>query len=153
MIIYSKTKNKLEKSDKYIRWQAIRIKQLGFINNLVLGLSLGLLAYNFKLILPDEIQLNCFQKILFWISSLLTLISVFIALILAINRLEDFRLTAQIARKEEKNQSENIEIDRKKSDKLGKKTWCLFIWQIATFFIGLLTSAIYIIIELFDKLI
>lgn len=142
----------MEKNDKYIRWQAIRIKQLGFINNLVLGLSVGLLAYNFKFILPDEVRLNSIQKILFWISSFLTVISVFIALILSINRLEDFRLTAQIARKEEKKKTDNIEIERAQSNKLGKKTWCLFTWQIATFLIGFLTSAIYIIIELFDKL-
>lgn len=143
----------MQKSGKYIRWQAIRINQLGFINNLVLGLSLGLVAYNFKFILPDEIQLNCFQKVLFWISSILTVTSVFIALILAINRLEDFRLTAQIARKEEKEQTDDIELDREKSNKLGKKTWCLFTWQLATFLIGFLTSTIYIIIELIDKLI
>ena len=142
----------MEKQNKYIRWQAIRINQLGFINNLILGLSLGLIAFNFNFILPDDIVLNCFQKFLFWISAILTVISVFISLILAINRLEDFRLTAQIARKEEKKLTENIEIDRAKSDKLGKRTWCLFIWQIATFLIGFLTSAIYIIIELFDKL-
>jgi hypothetical protein len=142
----------MEKSGKYIRWQAIRINQLGFINNLILGLSLGLLAYNFNFIIPDEIQLNCFQKLLFWISIILNVTSVFIALILAINRLEDFRLTAQISRKEEKNQTDNIKFDRAKSNKLGKKTWCLFTWQIATFLIGFLTSAIYILIELFNKL-
>lgn len=142
----------MEKQDKYIRWQAIRINQLGFINNLAIGLSLCLLAYNFNFILPDDIELNCLQKVLFWISALLTVVSVFIGLILSINRLEDFRLTAQIARKEEKKETENIEIDRVKSEKLGNKTWCLFTWQIATFLIGFLTSAIYIIIELFDKL-
>lgn len=142
----------MEKQDKYIRWQAIRINQLGFINNLAIGLSLGLLAYNFNFILPDDIELNCLQKVLFWISTVLTVVSVFIGLILSINRLEDFRLTAQIARREEKKETENIEIDRAKSEKLGKKTWCLFTWQIVTFLIGFLTSAIYIVIELFDKL-
>ena len=106
MMIYLKIKSELEKNDNYIRWQAIRIKQLGFINNLALGISVGLLAYNFKFILLDEVQLNSFQKILFWISSLLTVIPVFIALIVSINRLEDFRLTAQIAPKEEKKKTD-----------------------------------------------
>lgn len=141
-----------ENNDSYKRWQSIRINQLGFINNLVLGLSVALLAYNFEFVQSDGIELNCLQKFLFWISSILLTSSVIIALILTINRLEDYRLTARIARKREKGQSDSIEKDRIKVKRLENKTWCLFYWQISTFGVSFLTSAIYIIIELNDKL-
>jgi len=35
----------MEKNESYIRWQNIRITQLGFANNIIIGLSVGSLAY------------------------------------------------------------------------------------------------------------
>ena len=70
----------------------------------------------------------------------------------AINRLEDFRLTAKIARNREKNNRENIQADRNVAKIMGKKTWNGFVWQIVTFGVSFLCFSITILIEYWDKL-
>ena len=83
------------------------------------------------------------------------LISVGLAIWLAVNRLRDFRATTSAARKREELYQEaeaqkklrletELELLRALYKKLGEKTWCLFWWQIGTFGTGifLATSSI-----------
>jgi hypothetical protein len=71
---------------------------------------------------------------------------------LVINRLDDFKITAKIARKRETNKREGIEEDRKKVKEIGEKTWNLLIWQISTFFASLICTLVIILIEYGDKI-
>jgi hypothetical protein len=95
----------------------------------------------------------------------LTLISVigsfFAGILLVINRLNDFRKTAELV----KNKKEEFEIEhnlktsnnldlikfdiiklKKDTDLLGKKTWKLLYWQVWTFLIGTILGAIYMLV-------
>jgi hypothetical protein len=99
-------------NESYIRWQNIRITQLGFANNLIITLTVASLGYLMNFINSHNI-LNFFQKLLFWISSTLLIFSCFVGLLVIINRLEDFKITAQIAKKRE---SQLSEVSMKKGD-------------------------------------
>jgi hypothetical protein len=143
----------MDKKSTYGKWENHRISQLSYINNLVIGLSVALIGYVFDFIKPSNIIFNCIQKFFFWIGVLLIIASVIIGLLVAINRLEDFRLTAKIARSREKNNRENIQADRNEAKIIGKKTWDGFVWQIVTFGISFLSFSITILIEYWDKLI
>jgi hypothetical protein len=138
-------------NESFIRWQNIRITQLGFANNLIITLSVASLGYLMNFINIPNI-LNFFQKLLFWISSTLLIFSCFFGLLLVVNRLEDFKITAQIAKKRETEENINISILREKTEKLGKKTWNLFITQVSTFFVGFLFLTIIISISIFNKI-
>ncbi|PZW37596.1 hypothetical protein LX95_02878 [Mesonia algae] len=138
--------------NNFARWQLVRINQLTFINNLILGLSLGLLAYVFNFVQSDEIIFSCIQKILFWIGCITSLCSIALALLLALNRLKDFRKTANLVRKLEKKDLDEKNKSRQITDNLGKTTWKLFYWQIATFCISFVTFSIFILMDLYDKI-
>lgn len=142
----------MDKKSTYDKWESHRIAQLSFINNLVIGLSVALIGYLFNFIAPSNIIFNCFQKLLFWIGSSLSLFSIGIGIFVAINRLRDFRLTAKIARKREKNNQETIQTDRNEAKIIGKKTWKGFIWQIVSFGISFLCISIILLIEYWDKI-
>ena len=141
---------KMKNNDSFIRWQNIRITQLGFANNLLIALGVALVGFTLEFIQADELILNCIQKILFWIGIVLSVVSMTLGVFVVINRLEDFKLTAQIARNRETENTSGINEDRAVTDKLGKKTWNCFIWQVVTFSIGFLMLLIMILIELID---
>lgn len=132
----------------YLKWQDIRINQLGYANNLIIALAVALLGFTIKFIQTEDLILSNFQKVLFWIICSLIIISVGLGIYVVLNRLEDFKLTAQIARKRETNERDGIENDRLKSEKLGKKTWNSFIWQIVTFLGSFLCLLILVLISL-----
>ena len=142
----------MDKKSTYGKWENHRISQLSFINNLVIGLSVALIGYVFDFIKPLNIIFNYVQKFFFWIGVLLIIASIIIGFLVAINRLEDFRLTAKIARNREKNNRENIQADRNEAKIIGKKTWNRFVWQIVTFAISFLCFSITILIEYWEKL-
>ena len=92
-----------DKSDSFVRWQSVTREQLGAITNLVLGLATGMIAFESTLLLESKLVERCAFS--FGIVSLaLLVLSVGIALWCAINRLRDFRLTAQIARRRERGE-------------------------------------------------
>lgn len=140
------------KKSTYDKWENHRIAQLSFINNLVVGLSLALTGYVFNFIKPSRIIFNSTQKFLFWIGVLLIVVSIVVGVFIAINRLEDFRLTAKIARNRENNNRNGIKADREKVQIIGKKTWNGFVWQIVTFGVSFLCFSLMIMIEYWDKL-
>ena len=135
-------------SKSYLKWQDIRITQLGYANNLIIALAIALLGFTIKFIQTEDLILSNFQKVLFWIICALIIISIGLGIFVVLNSLEDFKLTAQIARKRETNERDGIENDRLDSKKLGKKTWNCFIWQIVTFLVSFLCLLILVLISL-----
>ena len=141
-----------ETNESYVRWQNIRITQLGFANNLIIGLSIVALGYLMNFVTKTN-TFNSIQKILIWFSCPLLLVSCFLGILLILNRLEDFRITAQIARKRELKEKIDIEILRNEAKEIGKKTWNLFIWQISTFFAGIVCLTFIISMSFIQKII
>ena len=136
------------KNTSYLKWQNIRISQLGFANNLIIALAVALLGYIIDFIQTENLTLNCFQKFLFWIGSSLIIVSIGLGIFVVLNRLEDFKITARIARKRGNKERDGIENDRIISKGLGKKTWNGFIWQVSTFIVSFLILLTMILISL-----
>ncbi len=135
-------------SDSFIRWQSTTREHFSSTSNLVLGLATGLLAFHSSLLFEQKISHP--QAFAFGIASIILLsFSVGLALGCTINRLRDFRLTTQIARKREKGETD-LSALRQKTGSLGKNTWRLFWGQIWLFGLGALTGAISVVIQAFQ---
>lgn len=140
-------------SRSYVRWQGITIKQMTYSINLILGFATGLLAYEVNLIINPNLNLTSNSKCFFLVSLLLILFSMFFGLWCVINRLKDFRKTAKIARKREKNETDN-ELESLRNDvrNLGKWTWILFNLQIFCFGLGFVFLLTSVVIQYHSKL-
>ncbi len=136
-------------SDSFVRWQSISLEQLGSTMNMVLGLATGFLAFQAALLLEGKLT----QPWSFGLGVLalfLLAFSVALALWCAINRLSDFRVTAQIARLRETGDS-NLSAAREKAQSLGKCTWRLFRGQLWFFALGAGTTALSVLIQVFHR--
>lgn len=138
-----------------MRWQSITIAQLTYAINLIFGLSVAAFGFQVTLLLNEHFYLVlCRQKLflLLSIASLTTCIGLGIWLV--INRLGDFRITARTARRREEGAPDN-ELNglRARYVRLGKRTWCLFYWQIGTFGGSFLLACLSVIPSVIDKLI
>jgi uncharacterized membrane protein YhaH (DUF805 family) len=153
-------KEKSEIIDKYrerfIRWQLLTQTQLSNTNNLILGLTVGFLAFSVSktdLKFPKD----CLLLIFFILSYLLLLISILTGLLLTYSRLYDFRKTKEIIKKKrrrfenDENERENLTFEismlTKETKSLGRITWCLLHWQLLTFLIGSTLNLIVILIQ------
>lgn len=137
---------------RFARWQQIRITQLSYIVNLIIAISCACLGFMINFISDLNSELSFCTKILFWTGSILTITSIGLAIVLSIIRLENFRITALIALDTDRENISDSHNHRKKSKKYDKQTWCLFIWQMSTFFVGLFAFLIAVLIE-FRKMI
>lgn len=125
------------------RWQARTIEQLGYAINLILGLSATTLGFVFSILLYNKITYSQGEKWLLSVSAIFAFLSIMIALICIVNRLQDFRTTAEIARIREDNSDDpRLKSLRIYVGDLGRKTWDLFLWQIATFGISIFVLAL-----------
>lgn len=132
-------------ADSFIRWQSVVREQLGGTTNLVLGLATGLLALQSSILLDNKLTTPC-SKGLAIAATLILSMSVGLAIWCAINRLTDFRVTAQIARRRELGETELADL-RSASDALGKATWQLFRAQLLTFGVGAAASIASILVQ------
>src|SRR5688500_13145415 len=118
--------------DRFIRWQSITIQHFSSTTNLILSLATGLLAFNSLLLIENKFESACaFNTAIF--GMILMLLSVLFAIACMINRLHDFRLTAQIARKDVEGGS--VSQDRDEAKVIGKLTWVLLYLQLSMFII------------------
>ena len=125
--------------EAFVRWQGITISQLGQAINLILGFAVATLGFGVTLLLNKEFVPVSWQKCVFLVALISLLVSVGLGIWCIVNRLLDARATAQVARKRQKNgEDSEIQFLRELSDRLGKKTWLIFWWQIGTFGIGVL---------------
>lgn len=137
----------------FIRWQSVTIGQLTYAINLILGLSVATLGFQITLLLSDKFVLMSWQKCTFFISLLLLAASIILGIWAVINRLLDFRATTKAAQKREKKAPENeIEPYRAIYQRLGKKTWLLFWWQVGTFGTGVVFTVLSVLASFSHKL-
>ncbi len=132
-------------SERYIRWQGIRINQMGFINNLFMGLAVGSLIWLGNYLLTKENSANT----LYLLSSVFFATSLLLGFLTAWNRLKDFRTTAQINRSlveepsaiavpETKSKRRRMRTD---AANLGEVSWKSLKWQVIHFVLGLILAA------------
>ncbi|MFZ3058446.1 MAG: hypothetical protein WA102_01795 [Candidatus Methanoperedens sp.] len=126
------------KNESFIRWQGRTIKQLSFVNNLMIGLATGLLAFQTNLIFNYRATLLSSDKWLLLISILMVLFSLFFGCCAALNRLSSFQKTSHVARKREEGgkKREGIKEMRDLVKKLDGRTWLLLQVQIVLFALG-----------------
>lgn len=131
------TENK-EGDEKYIRWQGITITQLSYSINLILTFSVAAIGFAVSLRLNENFKPTSCQTYAFFLSLILLLVSGALGIWCTINRLRDFRATARITnlKRKEGNESELTTL-RALTNKLGKKTWGIFWWQVGTFCAGI----------------
>jgi hypothetical protein len=137
-----------------MRWQSITIGQLTYAINLILAFSVATLGFQVTLLLNERFMPISWQKGVFSLSLILLSSSVALGVWVVINRLRDFRVTTKAARKREEGVcEEKIEPYRTLYRNLGKKTWCLFWWQVGTFVFGVLCTVLSVLASSIHKLI
>ena len=130
--------------ESFVRWQTVTRDYFSSVSNLVLGLATGLLAFLVSGVVPSPPTSNCLLAVATG-SMILLAVSVGLAVWCAINRLRDFRLTAQIARSRYKG--EQVSSDARQETKvLGQLSWLLFWWQLLLFGFGAGGVAVTVII-------
>ena len=134
-----------DKNESFIRWQGRMIEQLGFVNNLLIFLATGLMAFQIQLAVTEK-SFNILEKYFVVLSMSLIFISLMIGCYLAWNRLKSFRITAQVARKREKGNKEGLEDLRKQYRILDERTWQLLSAQTFYFALGSLVLILFTII-------
>ncbi len=129
-------------TERYIRWQEIRLKQLGYINNLLIALASGSLLWQAQSIIAFTITFQ--SRPLYLISAALFFVSIVLGCWLAWNWLGDFTLTADrlLSKMEEPPSIANTDTKKLRNEmkedanKLGKKTRGLLSAQFYTFLFG-----------------
>jgi hypothetical protein len=142
-------------NESFVRWQNITITQLGYTINLILALTIAVLGFLVSFMLNKDFVsvLVLWQKYLFLIALLSLGVSFILGILCIVSRLCDFRMTTKIARKRENAvNKEELEHYRIQSRELGQKTWHLFWWQIGTFAIGVICTALGIFFLIYTKL-
>lgn len=129
-----------QQSDSFIRWQSTTREHFTLTSSVVLGLSTGLLAFISEHLLTSP-HPPCSVLLIGCIAVILLVLSIGLALWCSINRLRDFRLTAQIARRRHPGEQVPTE-DRSETKILGERSWLLFWWQLTLFGLGATISAI-----------
>jgi hypothetical protein len=127
------------------RWQSTTITQLGYVANLILTFATASLGFSLTLLKDSRMgYVSCL-----WLLAVVTLLgSIAVGICCSINRLHDFRETAQIVKKREQVESDGKRVPnqgqelldylREENRKRGELTWTLFYWQIGTFGVGVL---------------
>jgi hypothetical protein len=120
--------------ERFIRWQNRTIEQMGYAVNLILGLAVATLGFSHNLLSssPEFTPID-FAKFCFTSSLFSTVTLIILGIWCVITRLEDFRITKDVARAEERASPTGQNGPRSKMNNLGKRTWILFRWQWRTF--------------------
>ena len=138
-----------DEKQSFIRWQGRTIEQLGFVNNLLIFLTTGMLAFQVQLAVK-EVSFTILDKCIIVLSTLLIFLSLVLGCYLAWNRLLSFRITAQVARKRETGKREGIDNLRDKVKTIDKRTWWLLPTQTVSFGLGALLLVIFAIIHFIE---
>jgi hypothetical protein len=124
-----------DENEPYTRWQGFRIAQLGLCIALFLSFSVATLGFSFNLLIQPTFAITaCAAKAFFILSCGFGFLSTVCGALACLTRLEDFRVTAQVARyRGDSSKAAEVAIWRKRYEQLGDWTWALFIAQLALF--------------------
>jgi ABC-type bacteriocin/lantibiotic exporter with double-glycine peptidase domain len=144
-------------SERYIRWQTIRIEQFGYVNNLIIALASGSLLWQGQTLLATPTIVH--EHLFYLLSAILFFVSVITGCYITWIRLGDYSLTADRLRSLMETPSATANQKTKdlrqemkdESDRLGKITRNLLPIQFFTFGIGFGFVALDIIFNLYSK--
>lgn len=131
----------------FIRWQGIAITQMGYAVNLMLTFAAASLGFTLTLFKDPSRRQHCWGRCFIVFAAVALTASIAIGLWCVLNRLRDFRESAQIARRRERWEKEGCErswIDvqlqrrRNRNRRRGRRSYRLFNWQIGSFAVGVL---------------
>lgn len=135
--------------ESFVRWQRITIEQVGFVNNLLIGLAAGIIVLQATILFGREIILGNAEKGFFSSSLVLLFLSLIAGILTAWNRLIDFRKTMAIAREQRRNgDHEKIHALRNEAIHYGKRTWKLLGAQTIFFCLGALALLLVVLVHL-----
>lgn len=132
--------------ERFVRWQGYTISQFTFVLNLFLGLAVGTLAFSVTLLKDDGFVLSSCLKTVFLVGLVALCLSVLAGCCAVVSRLMDFRLTAQKIRKKANGVGDD-ELGAYKTKLLGRVSWGLFWFELATFALGLVG----VVVTIFGK--
>jgi hypothetical protein len=123
--------------ERFIRWQENLRQSLGSHVTLIVAFASGGLGFVGSILNADHAQFSGCTRWFILGAGLLFLVSLFLALFISCNRLEDVRATLAILRhRRDKSPDEIIAELQRRTDKLGKRTWKLVYWQLGVFTVG-----------------
>jgi hypothetical protein len=142
-------------SERYVRWQEIRMRQVSYINNLLIILASGSLLWQAQSILTITITFQ--SRPLYLVSAALFFMSIFVGCWVAWTRLGDFTLTADRLRSKMEEPYSRASIDtlelrdqmKDEANKLGEITRKLLPFQFFTFVVGFFFITLDVIWHLF----
>jgi hypothetical protein len=127
----------------FVRWQGIAITQMGYAVNLILSFTTASLG--FALALFKDVKPQDWGRWLLVLAGVLLMASIAIGAWCVLNRLTDFRESAQIAHDRERWHNkgyaktwinDRLRCRRSRNRRRGKLTNRLFNWQVGTFGVG-----------------
>jgi hypothetical protein len=136
-----------EANKSFVRWQGIAVKQLSYAINLILVLSVGGLSFEAALLTNSNVVLEpCWQQQAFLVSLIMLPFAVAFGILATISRLNDFRLTKNIALAREKLETSNLDLNaaRARAKILGKITWAFFWAELGAYAFGVFLMALVI---------
>lgn len=149
----SKRKEEKNSVGSFIRWQFISINQFSYVVNLLIVLSVSTVGFSVSLLFKNEFLPVDRSKFLFTGALFTQLFSLVFGFWCNIYRLNNFRLTMDIARKRELGaESHDLACLRQKTEKLGKEIWLIFWWQFVMFCVGILMLTFALMIICRNKL-
>ena len=126
--------------ERYIRWQGIRITQLGYVIDLFLGFSTASLGFALSLLKDASFPASDWQRTFFTPSLFILVFSIACGVFCVLTRLTDIRKTANLVR------HGGNESDRLQLRELGNRTWCLFYLQVGSFTLAILLLFVAVLI-------
>ena len=136
--------------DRFVRWQKITIDQLSFVTYLLLTFSVATIGFVLSTLLNQSFPMCPY---LLWLGGLAALshaLSSAFGIVMAVNRLADFRLTKDIAYKRDSGRWVDP-ADERKSDARGEITWILFKAQWLSFAIATVVAFFYFALLVITK--
>ncbi len=128
-------------STSFVRWQQFTISQFSFFTNLIMTFALGAIGFILNVMVEHaECQYYHF-RLLAGLAAVVFGLSLLLGILLAINRLIDFRSTARIARIREKYGNIGVSDLRREVDMLGRASWALLLLQTLAFMIATSVAA------------
>lgn len=138
-----------EYEERYRRWHGISIQQVGFVNNLFIGLSSAVVFWQGQYLLGKDVTLRSPSERWFYlISALFFLISLLVGCLTAWNRTVDIRQTTYVNRLRMKGKHQEADKRSDENEKRGNRTWNLLFAQAVAFFLGVLLFVITIVLHL-----
>lgn len=114
----------------------------------MLGLSAGALAFTATLLGNSAIYIGCIQSVLFHLHGAVQICSIGAGVFFSLNRVRDFDLTAQVARKREKDRlASALPTMRSNLRKWGRITRRLYFWQGISFVVGTLLFLCFVLLR------